>query len=143
MQKEFGTTVLLTSHNMKDVEELAGRVLVINHGKIVDEGTPLALMQKMNRTKLKFVVFENGEGLERVIGEVREVRVVREGQRIVVEIADELIPKFLAKMFEAKVFIRDLEIERPGLEEYFLTKTRLGNQGNKGDMGDKGKEEDE
>lgn len=37
MQKEFGTTVLLTSHNMKDVEELADRVMVINHGKIVDE----------------------------------------------------------------------------------------------------------
>jgi len=37
MQKEFGTTVLLTSHNMKDVEEMADRVIVINHGKIIDE----------------------------------------------------------------------------------------------------------
>jgi ABC-2 type transport system ATP-binding protein len=127
MQKEFGTTVLLTSHNMKDVEELAGRVLVINHGKIVDEGTPLELMQKMNRTKLKFVVFENEEKIEEVVREIGEIREIREGERVEVEIKDELIPKFLAKMFEAKVFIRDLEIERPGLEEYFLGEMKNAN----------------
>ena len=56
---------------------------------------------------------------QRKIGEIREIR---EGERVEVEIKDELIPKFLAKMFERKVFIRDLEIERPGLEEYFLHK---------------------
>ncbi len=123
MQHEFGTTVLLTSHNMKDVEELANRVIVVNHGKIVDEGTPLALIQKMDKTKLKFVVFEGEEEMKRVIGEMKELRETQDGERVEIEISDELIPKFLAKMFEAKVFIRDLEIERPGLEEYFLTKT--------------------
>lgn len=119
-QKEFGTTVLLTSHNMRDVEELADRVIVINRGKIVDEGTPLKLMQKMNRTRVKFDVFEKREEAERVLGEFGEVRGMWEGERVEVEIRDELIPKFLAKMFERKVFIRDLEVIRPGLEEYFI-----------------------
>ncbi len=77
----------------------------------------------MDKTKLKFVVFEGEEEMKRVIGEMKELRETQDGERVEIEISDELIPKFLAKMFEAKVFIRDLEIERPGLEEYFLTKT--------------------
>lgn len=133
-QKEDGISVLLTSHNMKDVEELADRVLVINHGKIVDDGTPLQLIQKMNMTRVKFVVFDNKEEAKTVLFEFKkkgEIQDDWEGVRCEIKIKDELIPKFLAKMFERSVFIRDLEIERPGLEDYFLDNAKLKSQNGK------------
>lgn len=39
-----GTTILLTTHYMHEAEALCGRVVVIDHGKIIEQGTPQALM---------------------------------------------------------------------------------------------------
>jgi len=44
--EEHGVTVLLSSHNMLEVEYLCERVALINHGKIVAEGTPEELKSK-------------------------------------------------------------------------------------------------
>lgn len=128
-QQKYGVSILLTSHNMKDVEELADRVIVINHGKIVDEATPLNLMKKMNKTKLKFFVFENRPAAKSTIyyfGQElqKKVSAIWEEEKVEVDIEDELIPRFLAKLFENKVYIRDLEVVRPGLEEYFLNEVQ-------------------
>lgn len=47
IQKEEGMTVLYTSHNMWEIEEIADDVIFINHGKIMTRGTPLELTQKV------------------------------------------------------------------------------------------------
>lgn len=47
IQKEEGISILYTSHNMWEIEEIASNVIFINHGKIVAEGTPLQLTQKV------------------------------------------------------------------------------------------------
>ncbi len=47
IQKEEGMTILYTSHNMWEIEEVANRVIFINHGKIVASGTPLELTQNV------------------------------------------------------------------------------------------------
>ena len=39
VNKDFRTTVVLTSHYMKDIEDLSRRIIFINHGRIVDSGT--------------------------------------------------------------------------------------------------------
>ena len=44
--KEYGVTVLLSSHNMLEVEYLCERVALIDHGTIVAEGTPEGLKSK-------------------------------------------------------------------------------------------------
>lgn len=43
---KFGVTVLLSSHNMLEVEYLCGRVALINKGRIVAEGSPKELKEK-------------------------------------------------------------------------------------------------
>ena len=47
IQKEEGMTILYTSHNMWEIEEVANNVIFINHGKIVASGTPLELTQQV------------------------------------------------------------------------------------------------
>jgi len=51
--KEYGVTVLLSSHNMLEVEYLCERVALIDHGKIVAEGTPEELKSKNKVTNLE------------------------------------------------------------------------------------------
>lgn len=51
--KEHGVTVLLSSHNMLEVEYLCERVALIDHGKIVAEGTPEELKSENNVDNLE------------------------------------------------------------------------------------------
>jgi ABC-2 type transport system ATP-binding protein len=53
--KEHGVTVLLSSHNMLEVEHLCDRVALINKGKIVAEGKPQELKEKYQTTNLEEV----------------------------------------------------------------------------------------
>lgn len=51
--KEHGVTVLLSSHNMLEVEYLCERVALIDHGRIVAEGTPEELKVRNNVENLE------------------------------------------------------------------------------------------
>lgn len=53
--KEQGVTVLLSSHNMLEVEHLCDRVALLNKGKIVAEGKPQELKQKFGSSNLEEV----------------------------------------------------------------------------------------
>lgn len=46
LQKERGITILYTSHNMPEVEELCDRVIFLNKGRITDDGTPRELVKR-------------------------------------------------------------------------------------------------
>ena len=50
-----GTTVLLSSHNMLEVEYLCGRIALIDDGLIVEEGKPMDLMKKYNASNIEEV----------------------------------------------------------------------------------------
>lgn len=50
-----GTTVLLSSHNMLEVEFLCSRISLMNKGKLVEEGTPSELKEKYNAANIEEV----------------------------------------------------------------------------------------
>jgi len=53
-----GTTILLSSHNMLEVEFLCGNIALINEGKIVEEGKPVELKEKYNASNIEEVFTE-------------------------------------------------------------------------------------
>lgn len=55
IQKEKNVSILYTSHNMAEIEELCDRVIFINHGKIRDDGTPEDLIKKFGLKDLNDV----------------------------------------------------------------------------------------
>lgn len=61
VNKESGTTILLTSHDIGDVEHVCDRVIIVNHGKIVSDG-PLERLKK-EHVKTKVVKFRLEKGV--------------------------------------------------------------------------------
>jgi ABC-2 type transport system ATP-binding protein len=59
--RERGVTILLTSHYMRDIEALCDRVLVINHGRLVHDGSLEELADRFGQTKLVKLEFAEGE----------------------------------------------------------------------------------
>lgn len=47
IQKEEGISILYTSHNMWEIEEIADDIVFINHGKVVAQGSPIELTKKV------------------------------------------------------------------------------------------------
>lgn len=62
IQKQRNVTILYTSHNMKEIEELCDRVIFINHGKIVDDGSPSSIIKKYGRKDLNEVFLHIARG---------------------------------------------------------------------------------
>jgi ABC-2 type transport system ATP-binding protein len=57
-QQRSGATVLLASHNMPEVERLCDQVLVMKQGRIVDRGTPDALLTRYGRATMEQVFLD-------------------------------------------------------------------------------------
>ena len=63
INKERGTTVILTTHDMQDIEALTERILLIGKGQILLDGA-LSELKKKNSTHKTLVVDYNGKGVE-------------------------------------------------------------------------------
>lgn len=87
LHKEFGTTTIMVSHDPSEIYRLASRVVVLNLGKIVNNGTPRDVLLK-TRGSAKFA-FE-GELLDILKVDVIHVAIISIGQQLVeVVVSDE------------------------------------------------------
>ena len=80
LHKEFETTTIMVSHDPSEIYRLASRVVVLEHGKVVDDGLPKEVLLKTNGSQ-KFS-FE-GELLELIKVDVMYVAIVAIGQQLV------------------------------------------------------------
>jgi len=62
IQREQGTTMIYTSHNMRDVEEVCDRVLFLHKGRIIAEGTPQQVVEHFRQKSLEDVFISVARG---------------------------------------------------------------------------------
>jgi len=120
INREFRTTVLLTTHDLDDIEELCRRIMIIDHGRVLYDGHLERLKQQLLRTKqIKFVLKDraqaggvaifSGDGLE--VEQVDELTYRIRFDRLKVATAD------LIRQILSTVEVRDLLIEDEPIEE--------------------------
>jgi len=112
--KKYQATILLTSHNMDDVVDLARRVIVIDEGRILFDGVLEELVSRYAKEKIIKVYLSKEDDIKRIetIGKVKRLafpQVILSVPRSTVAIAAaELLQNFP---------IEDLTIEEPPIEE--------------------------
>jgi viologen exporter family transport system ATP-binding protein len=120
INREFRTTVLLTTHDLDDIEELCRRIMIIDHGKVLYDGHLAQLKQQLLRTKqIKFVLKDraqaacleafNRDGLD--VDQVDELTYRIRFDRVKISTSD------LIRQILAAVEVRDLLIEDEPIEE--------------------------
>jgi ABC-2 type transport system ATP-binding protein len=108
-----GTTVFLTSHDVSDIEQVARRVIVINHGTIIYDDSVSAMRRSLLRTKLIEVRLE-----EAVRIEIEGVEVVKErghGYKLVVDTERRSIRAVLDDLLD-RYPVADISVLDPPLE---------------------------
>ena len=61
-RRDSGATILLASHNMTEVERICDNVIIMKQGRIVDQGSPLALLERYSRATLEEVFLDIARG---------------------------------------------------------------------------------
>ncbi|RLA69654.1 MAG: ABC transporter ATP-binding protein [Epsilonproteobacteria bacterium] len=86
LHHEFGTTTIMVSHDPSEIYRLAERVIVLEHGKVVQDGTPKeVLLQTQGSQKFSLT----GELLDIIKADVIHIAIVAIGQQIVEVVLDE------------------------------------------------------
>jgi ABC-2 type transport system ATP-binding protein len=75
MNKEYGTTVLLTTHDLSDIEALCSKVIMLDEGKIIYDGELNKLREQMGSKKAVYVDFPYPVSLEKLQGVTVELPV--------------------------------------------------------------------
>ena len=120
-RKDFHVSIIFTSHNMAEVEEICDRVIFINHGKIIADDKPENLAKTIEICHVELNV---ADGLKRTIEicEKENKKYKLEGRYIIIDLKEKDIPDFLRKLMDIGVFYDQISIEKPTLEDYFLKK---------------------
>ena len=114
VNQERGTTVLLTTHDMSDVEKLCERVMIIDHGRLLYDGGLADLKERFGGSRQLVVEFaELYPSLE-----LESARLVsQDGQQAVFEFERDVIAASdLITRMTAKYKVRDLEVREPEIE---------------------------
>jgi ABC-2 type transport system ATP-binding protein len=118
-KKEYNVSMLLTSHNMKEVEELCDRVMIIKNGKIIDEDKPENLAKKFSRSTLELLIIDdNKKALE--FFNNGKVEFKKNKYRFIIEIDEQNISSLLINLAKENIGYSEILINKPDLEDYFL-----------------------
>jgi ABC-2 type transport system ATP-binding protein len=126
--REQGTTVFLTTHYLEEADALCDRVAIIDHGRIVAEGTPDQLKQKVAGDVVTIGV--NGSGAS-VLALVEPMAFVREASydaetglvRLYVDQGETAVPHLLRSLDSAGFAPSSISLNKPSLDDVFLRQT--------------------
>jgi viologen exporter family transport system ATP-binding protein len=114
INQERGTTILLTTHDLSDVEKLCDRVMIIDHGRLLYDGALEILRNRFGGKRKLVVDFAQDYSSVNVEGAVVEER---DGLRVTYEFErGEITASNLIGRLSAKYRIHDLEVREPDIE---------------------------
>jgi ABC-2 type transport system ATP-binding protein len=125
---QLGKTVVLTTHNMEEADALCQRLVIVDHGKVIAQGTPGELKESIPggyllRLKFGKQTQELMQCLQSLAG-VREVRPLDStGADVYADRGGSLIPEIASVAVTAGAELRDVHISEPSLENLFLHHT--------------------
>ncbi len=122
--RDRGKTVVMTTHFMEEAETLCDRLLIIDHGHIVADGTPENLIQEQQLENR--VIFSSNAGLaeDTFVSLPSFRRFEKDGKRYIISgHGDQLIKEVIDFLAMKKIPFQDIRSEHPNLEDVFLTLT--------------------
>jgi ABC-2 type transport system ATP-binding protein len=115
LNRERGVTVILTTHDMDDIEALCERVIVIGDGTILSDGTLADLRKRVTRER--WLTIDIADGSAETVADPDASVIRREGERVCLAFDPEIVsPTELIQRVTSRHAVRDLFVENPPIE---------------------------
>jgi ABC-2 type transport system ATP-binding protein len=127
--QERGTTIFLTTHYLEEADALCDRLMIMDHGEIVIEGSPRDLKREVAGDAILLSLHDGEENLSRamaLLGEqsyVREVSTVGDQVRLYVEDGGAALPDLMRLLDGAQIGLKSISLSEPTLDDVFLRQT--------------------
>jgi ABC-2 type transport system ATP-binding protein len=122
LARDEGLTVLLTTHYLEEADRLADRLVIVDRGRIVAEGTAEQLKSELRGDALVVELATAPGALPRLAG-VREVTVEGRTLRARVDDGARAVPAVLAELEAAGLVPASVTVARPSLDDVYLRHT--------------------
>ena len=121
-QKRAGVTIFINSHLLMEVEKVCDRVVIMDRGRIIKEGTIAELTPPTGRVRFDVTAHAGTdiEGLVRGLGEGFRA----EGHTFELDINDDAQNQVIDRLRAAGIGIRNIDQRKLTLEEYFIRRIR-------------------
>jgi len=118
-KEEHDMSIIWTSHNMSEVEEMCDRVIFINHGKVIANDTPEKLAKTIQTAHVELLI---RDGLKRMVDYCEQTKLsyLLEKRSIIVDVKELEIAGFLRDVMDKGILYDEISIDKPTLEDYFL-----------------------
>ncbi len=127
LKKERGVTLLLTTHYMEEAERLADRVGIMDHGRIVVEGSPQALVDQMGADTIRIVGRGDSQGFVERVQALPFVQTVTTGNGVIqigVDSGSHRLVDVISLATDDDGFVvEDISVAKPSLGDVFLKHT--------------------
>jgi oleandomycin transport system ATP-binding protein len=121
-----GVTVLLTTQYLEEADQLAGEIAVVDHGRVIAQGTPEELKAKVGGQVLAVRPVDAADlpTVLAVTGEVARATPEVAHQTVTVAVSDpEVLPAVVRRLDDAGVRVAELALRGSSLDEVFLSLT--------------------
>jgi len=121
-----GLTILLTTHDMEEADTLADRVAIVDHGKLIVEGTPRELVTGMGADVIRIQGAGESEALVEALGKMPFVQTIHRGDGLIqvgVDQGNRRLPEIVTCANQSGFRIEFIAVARPTLADVFLRHT--------------------
>lgn len=121
--RDQGKTVVLITHFMDEIEALADRVAIIDHGRLIALDTPANLIAQLSsETQVRFTT-QNGFDVAVLRAVAGVTAVSQQAQQVTVSGSGPLLANIAARLAQDNIAPADLQVQQANLEDVFLTLT--------------------
>lgn len=115
-----GTTILFSSHNLNDVEELAQRIGIMNRGEMIAQGSLAELQDRLGLpTKIKIDLAVIPVDLEEILVGKRIKTFQLEGKTVSIDCPKDKKAQVITAVMDGILKVLDLRLEEPGLNSIY------------------------
>jgi ABC-2 type transport system ATP-binding protein len=124
--RDSGVTVFLTTHYLEEADALCDRLAIIDHGRIVAEGTPEQLKREIAGDVITLGLADNRDRALTLLQAqpfVRQVGPEGDRLRLYVDRGEAAMPAILRLLDGAGFHLQTIAMSRPSLDDVFLQQT--------------------